>query len=310
MLSLYDVLLQQGSFLYILAGFLKTKDRGKEMMNSNLTFPSEAKEPVTEKEVYEMFKRRLLDLQEKIRASATPKDIDTVETEILFEESMLARRFEIFLADTKMDMAQTRKAFEDHKNLISEFHFDEFIKAFEFFAQNNEEKRLKDLVNFKLQKIVKFFMKKEQLDQVYALWEERVVIPYLQKNRNLTPENIREIAANTTTHQEIKKMQQWVSDLLFVRLLPKDRERSIRAELNANFQIGTSAYREARLAGLDNRIKGYKEKLEQFRDELKVATEEFNTSSMKLIQERIVDCEEWIERLTEIREQVLKGEKN
>jgi len=309
MLSLYDVLLQQGSFLYI-GKSLKTKDRGKKMTNSNLTFPSEAKEPITEKELYEMFKRRLLDLQEKIRASATPKDIDNVETEILFEESMLARRFEIFLADAKTDMSQIRKAFEDHKNLISQFHFDEFLKAFDVFVQNIGEKKLKDLVNFKLQKIVKFFMKKEQLDQVYALWEEKVVVPYLVENPNLTPENIREIAANTTTHQEIKKMQQWVSDLLFVRLLPKDKERGIRAELNANFQIGTSAYREARLAGLDDRIQNYKDQLSRFRDELKVVTEEFNTSCMKLIQDKISDCKEWIERLTEIREQVSKGEKN
>lgn len=279
------------------------------MGNSNLTFPSEAKEPITEKEIYELFKGRLLDLQERIRASTTLKDVDSVETELLFEESMLARRFEIFLADAKTDMVQIRKAFEDHKNLISQFHFDEFLKAFDVFAQNIGQKKLKDLVSFKLQKISKFFMKEEHLKQIYALWEEKVVAPYLQENPKLTPENIREVAANTTTHQEIKKMQQWVSDMVFVRLLPKDKERGIRAELNANFQIGTSAYREARLAGIDDRIQGYKEKLKQFRDELKVATEEINTSSMKLIQDKISDCEEWIERLTEIREQVLKGEK-
>lgn len=280
------------------------------MGNSNLTFPSEAKEPITEKEIYELFKGRLLDLQERIRASTTLKDVDSVETELLFEESMLARRFEIFLADAKTDMVQIRKAFEDHKNLISQFHFDEFLKAFDVFAQNIGQKKLKDLVSFKLQKISKFFMKEEHLKQIYDLWEEKVVAPYLQENPKLTPKNIREVAANTTTHQEIKKMQQWVSDMVFVRLLPKDKERGIRAELNANFQIGTSAYREARLAGLDDRIKGYKEKLEQFRDELRVATEEFNTSSMKLVQDKISDCEEWIERLTKIREQVLKGEKN
>ena len=279
------------------------------MVNFYLDFPPEAKEPITEKEAYKIFKERILDLQERIRTSSTLKDIEDVEKGILFAENMAARRFEIFLADAKAEIEQTKKSFEDHKNLISEFHFDEFNKAFDVFVQNIGEKKLKDLVSFKLQKISKFFMKEEHLKKIYDLWEEKVVVPYLQENPDITPENIREVAANTTTHQEIKKMQQWVSDMVFVRLLPKDKERGIRAELNANFQIGTSAYREARLAGLDDRIQNYKDQLSKFRDELKVATEEFNTSSMKLIQDKISDCEEWIERLTKIREQVLKGEK-
>jgi len=279
------------------------------MGNFYLDFPPEAKEPITEKEAYEIFKERILDLQERIRTSSTLKDIEDVEKGILFAENMAARRFEIFLADAKAEIEQTKKSFEDHKNLISEFHFDEFNKAFDVFVQNIGEKKLKDLVSFKLQKISKFFMKEEHLKKIYDLWEEKVVVPYLQENPDITPENIREVAANTTTHQEIKKMQQWVSDMVFVRLLPKDKERGIRAELNANFQIETSAYREARLAGLDDRIQNYKDQLSKFRDELKVATEEFNTSSMKLIQDKISDCEEWIKRLTKIREQVLKGEK-
>jgi len=280
------------------------------MGNFYLDFPPEAKEPITEKEAYKIFKERILDLQERIRTSSTLKDIEDVEKGILFAENMAARRFEIFLADAKAEIEQTKKSFEDHKNLISEFHFDEFNKAFGVFVQNIGEKKLKDLVSFKLQKISKFFMKEEHLKKIYDLWEEKVVVPYLQENPDITPENIREIAANTTTHQEIKKMQQWVSDMVFVRLLPKDKERGIRAELNANFQIGTSAYREARLAGLDDRIRGYKEKLEQSRNELRVVTEELNTSSMKLVQDKISDCEEWIEKLTKIREQVFKGEKN
>lgn len=280
------------------------------MVNFYLDFPPEAKEPITEKEAYKIFKERILDLQERIRTSSTLKDIEDVEKGILFAENMAARRFEIFLADAKAEIEQTKKSFEDHKNLISEFHFDEFNKAFGVFVQNIGEKKLKDLVSFKLQKISKFFMKEEHLKKIYDLWEEKVVVPYLQENPDITPENIREIAANTTTHQEIKKMQQWVSDMVFVRLLPKDKERGIRAELNANFQIGTSAYREARLAGLDDQIRGYKEKLEQFRNELRVVTEELNTSSMKLVQDKISDCEEWIEKLTKIREQVFKGEKN
>ncbi len=278
------------------------------MGNFYLDFPPEAKEPITEKEAYEIFKERILDLQERIRTSSTLKDIEDVEKGILFVENMATRRFEILLADAKAEIEQTKKSFEEHKSLISQFHFDEFLKAFDVFVQNIGQKKLKDLVSFKLQKISKFFMKEDRLKKIYDLWEEKVVVPYLQENPKLTPENIREVAANTTTHQEIKKMQQWVSDMVFVRLLPKDKEHGIRIELNANFQLGTSAYREARLAGLDDRIKGYKEKLEQFRDELRVATEEFNTSSMKLVQDKISDCEEWIERLTEIREQVSKGE--
>jgi len=280
------------------------------MGNFYLDFPPEAQEPITENELYELFKQRLQDLKERIRTSATLKDVEGVETEILFAENMATRRFEIFLADAKAKIEQTKKSFEDHKNLISQFHFDEFLKAFDVFVQNIGEKKLKDLVSFKLQKVSKFFMKEDNLKKIYDLWEEKVVIPYLQENPDITPENIREVAANTTTHQEIKKMQQWVSDMVFVRLLPKDKERGIRAELNANFQIGTSAYREARLAGLDDQIRGYKEKLEQFRNELRVVTEELNTSSMKLVQDKISDCEEWIEKLTKIREQVFKGEKN
>lgn len=279
------------------------------MGNFYLDFPPEAQEPITENELYELFKQRLQDLKERIRTSATLKDVEGVETEILFAENMVTRRFEIFFADAKSDIDQTKKSFEDHKSLISQFHFDEFLKAFDVFVQNIGEKKLKDLVSFKLQKISKFFMKEEYLKQIYTLWEEKVANPYLQENRNLTPENIREIAAKTTTHQEIKKMQQWVSDLLFVRLLPKDKEHGIRIELNANFQLGTSAYHEARLAGLDDRIQGQKEKLKQLRNELQIATEELNTSSVKLTQVKISDCEDLIERLTEIREQVLKGEK-
>ena len=90
------------------------------MGNFYLDFPPEAKEPITEKEAYEIFKERILDLQERIRTSSTLKDIEDVEKGILFVENMATRRFEILLADAKAEIEQTKKSFEEHKSLISQ----------------------------------------------------------------------------------------------------------------------------------------------------------------------------------------------